>query len=191
MPSVLEFSTPRLRLRQWQQSDREPFFRLNADPEVMKYFPAPLSPAESDALADRIEGLIAKRGWGFWAVERLENQDFIGFVGLHIPSADLPFKPCVEIGWRLGKQYWGKGYATEAAQASLKIGFQALELSEIVSFTSLLNLRSQAVMERLQMVRDSDTFMHPSVPQNHPLEEHCLYRLTKEQWQKLTDSSQT
>lgn len=179
MPQIIEIETPRLRLRQWQRGDRRPFFQLNADPVVMQYFPSPLDRVASDALAERCERLIAERGWGFWAVEIPGQSPFIGFVGLHRPAADLSFKPCVEIGWRLAQEFWGYGYATEAARACLKVGFEQLGLNEIVSFTSLLNRRSQAVMERLQMVRDPDTFLHPSVPEGHPLQEHCLYRLSQ------------
>ena len=178
----MEITTQRLKLRQWKTRDRIPFAQLNGNPEVMEFFPNTLSPAESDAFALRCEKLIESRGWGFWAVERLEDQAFMGLVGLHNPSAPLSFKPCIEVGWRLDKPYWGKGYATEAAKASLKFGFETLELKEIVSFTSLLNLRSQAVMERLQMTRDPASFMHPSVTKGHPLEEHCLYRISREQW---------
>ncbi|MCM1981942.1 GNAT family N-acetyltransferase [Lyngbya confervoides] len=174
--------TARLLLRQWQPGDRPYFAALNADPEVMRYFPAPLTRQESDALADRCERLMTVRGWGFWAVELPRRVPFIGYVGLHIPAADLPCKPCVEVGWRLARPYWGKGYATEAAQASLNFAFEDLQIPEVVSFTSLLNWRSQAVMERLGMIRDPETFEHPNVPPGHILREHCLYRLTQTQW---------
>lgn len=182
MPQPIEFSTARLRLRQWRSGDRDPFFQLNSDPEVMRYFPAPLDRAASDAMAQRCERLIAQQGWGFWAVEIPGAADFIGFVGLHIPSANLPFEPCVEIGWRLAKRFWGQGYATEAANGALEVAFQRLNLEEIVSFTSLLNRRSQAVMERLQMTRSPDNFIHPAVPVESPLREHCLYRISRSKW---------
>lgn len=180
--SIVELTTERLILRQWRECDRLPFAQLNGNPEVMKFFPNPLSREESDTLAQRCEALIKDRGWGFWAVERRADHTFLGLVGLHNPSAPLSFKPCIEVGWRLDKPYWGQGYATEAAKASLEFGFKSLGLSEIVSFTSVLNLRSQAVMQRLEMRRDPATFMHPSVTPGHPLEEHCLYRISKNQW---------
>lgn len=101
MPGIIEFDTERLRLRQWQASDRAPFAALNADPAVMAFFPSLLTRAESDAMADRCASLITQRGWGFWAVELRRSGEFIGFVGLHQPSAELPFAPCVEVGWRL------------------------------------------------------------------------------------------
>lgn len=181
-PAPIEPETERLRLRQWRKSDLEPFARLNADPRVMEYFPQLLARAESDALAARIGELIARRGWGFWAAELKANGEFIGFVGLHVPSAELPFSPCVEIGWRLAFDHWGRGYATEAAEAALHVGFAELNLAEIVSFTTLGNSRSQAVMHRLGMQRDPQTFQHPAIAAGNPLHEHCLYRLGCEAW---------
>lgn len=178
--TITNLTTPRLHLRQWQPSDREPFAALNADPEVMAHFPAVLSRAESDALADRCEALIAQRGWGFWAVEEIESGLFIGFVGLHTPEG-LPFSPCVEVGWRLAASHWGRGLATEAARAALRFGFEQLDLAEIVSFTTLGNLRSQAVMQRLGMQRVG-TFAHPRVSTESGLREHCLYRLRSGQF---------
>lgn len=183
MTKVWELETARLRLRQWTETDLEPFAQLNADELVMEFFPSRLSRAESDALAERIQSAIAERGWGFWAVEVKELHDFIGLVGLNIPSSNLPFNPCVEIGWRLDLPYWGKGYATEAAEAALAFGFETLELEKIVSFTALKNVRSQAVMQRLHMQRSSQTFMHPSVPADSDLREHCLYELSQIDWQ--------
>lgn len=182
MPKPLAIETEGLLLRQWCAADRPPFAALNADPEVMRYFPALLSREQSDAMADRLESLIAERGWGFWAVELKESNQFIGYVGLHIPAVDLPFKPCVEIGWRLARSVWGNGYATEAASAVLELGFNVLELPEIVSFTTLKNARSRAVMQRLGMVEDALTFEHPNVPAGSELREHCLYRLSRAQW---------
>jgi RimJ/RimL family protein N-acetyltransferase len=182
MAELIEIETERLRLRQWLESDREPFARLNADPRVMEFFPSVLDRATSHAGIDRAQTKIADRGWGFWAVESKQDKQFIGFVGLEIPRADLPFSPCVEIGWQLAFEYWGKGYATEAAKAALRVGFDRLELLEIVSFTAIDNHRSSAVMERLGMIREAETFEHPSLPVGHPLREHCLYRLSRERW---------
>lgn len=182
MAKLIEFETERLRLRQWLTVDREPFAALNADPKVMAFFPAPLERADSDAMADRCQSLIDERGWGFWAAESKENNQFIGFVGLHIPIPELPFSPCVEVGWRLAYPYWGKGFATEAAKGALQVGFELLKLPEIVSFTTLLNLRSRAVMERLEMRETAEMFEHPHVPVGNHLRKHCLYRLSREQW---------
>lgn len=186
LPSPLEIDTPRLRLRQWRAADRAPFAALNADPRVMEHFPSTLDRAASDAIAERCETLIAERGWGFWAVERRDSGDFIGFVGLNVPTAALPFAPCVEIGWRLAHAAWGQGLASEAARAALTTGFETLGLAEIVSFTALSNRRSQAVMERLGMRRTSEDFDHPVLPEGHPLRRHCLYRLNADAWRAAT-----
>lgn len=187
MAEVIEFETERLRLRQWRPADREPFARLNADERVMEFFPALLDRAASDAMADRLEMQIAERGWGFWAVDILGGQDFIGFVGLHIPVPDIPCSPCVDVGWRLAFQHWGQGYASEAARGALYVGFEWLDLPEIVSFTALQNRRSRAVMERLHMRETTETFEHPNVPIGSPLRKHCLYRLSREQWRSAPD----
>lgn len=179
MTSLIEIQTERLFLRQWRTEDRKPFAAMNADPEVMRYFPAPLTHEQSDAMADRCQMFLEKRGWGLWAVEYKAERAFIGFVGLSIPVANLPFMPCVEIGWRLASSAWGKGFATEAGRAALRVAFVDLQLAEIVSFTSVINTRSRAVMERLGMTEDKQTFEHPGVPLGNPLREHCLYRLTR------------
>ena len=182
MPELFEFDTERLRLRQWCAADREPFAVLNADPKVMEFYPAPLSRTESDAMANRCQALIAERGWGFWAVETKSENEFIGFVGLHTPAPELPFSPCIEVGWRLAAKHWGKGFATEAARGALRIGFERLGLAEIVSFTSAINLRSRAVMVKLGMSETEETFEHPNVPVGSVLRQHCLYRLSHSQW---------
>ena len=182
MAKLIKIDTERLRLRQWCAADREPFAALNADPEVMEFYPAPLGRAESDAMANRCQSLIAERGWGFWAVETKDTQEFIGFVGLHTPAHVLPFSPCVEVGWRLAAKHWGKGFATEAARGALCVGFERLELPEIVSFTSVGNIRSRAVMERLGMRQAEETFEHPAIPVDSVLRQHCLYRISRDQW---------
>lgn len=148
----------------------------------MRFFPAPLDRSESDAMALRCQALIAQRGWGLWAVEIKSTREFIGYVGLHIPTMELPFSPCIEIGWRLAFQHWGKGFATEAARSALRVGFEQLGFLEIVSFASIQNLRSRAVMERIGMQDSRTIFEHPAIPRGNPLREHCLYRLSHEQW---------
>jgi len=133
----------------------------------------------------RLHDFIDQHGWGFWAADTLTGgtPQFIGFVGLLIPPADLHFKPCVEIGWRLARPFWGQGLATEAARLSLRVGFEALGLQEIVAMTQLRNMRSRAVMERLGM-RESpeDEFDHPSVPEGSHARRSCLYRLPRSRW---------
>ncbi len=182
MNTVIEFATARLRLRQWRESDREPFAALNADPHVMAFFPALVSRQASDASIDAWQAQFAERGWSNWAVERIETGEFIGFVGLTVPRRVLPFSPCVEIGWRLARAHWGKGFAAEAARGALRVGFDVLELGEIVSFTSIQNRRSRAVMERIGMSDAQQDFEHPGVPEGSSLRRHCLYRLSQAQW---------
>ncbi|WP_349617960.1 GNAT family N-acetyltransferase [Azotobacter salinestris] len=182
MAELIQVETGRLFLRQSRSSDRLPFAELNADQEVMRYFPSTLSRQKSDAMADLCESLIERRGWGFWAVEVKADKCFIGFVGLHIPTTELPFSPCVEIGWRLSSLYWGNGYATEAANTALQVGFEMLKLPEIVAFTAVGNFRSRAVMKRLGMIESASTFKHPAVPIDSWLQEHCLYRIAREKW---------
>jgi RimJ/RimL family protein N-acetyltransferase len=184
MTKAIEPRTERLQLRQWSIKDREAFAEMNADPRVMRFFSSPLTREQSDALAERCQMFIEERGWGFWATELTETRQFIGFVGLHIPAADLPFSPCMEIGWRLAYPYWGKGYATEAAREPLRIGFKELHVPEILSFTAIENMRSRAVMERIGMEKQDLIFDHPEVPQGSPLRKHCLYKLTNEKWRK-------
>ena len=175
-------STARLRLRDWTDADRAPFAALNADPEVMRYFPATLPRDASDRGIDAFRASFATRGFGNWAVERCDTGELIGFVGLSVPVRPLPFMPCVEIGWRLARAHWHQGFATEAAQAALRFGFEDLGLQEIVSFTTLSNAPSRAVMERLGMQNAQQDFEHPGVPEGHPLRPHCLYRLPRVRW---------
>ncbi|CAM4103753.1 GNAT family N-acetyltransferase [Serratia silvae] len=174
--AIISCETPRLLLRRWQNSDLPTFAALNGDPEVMKYFPAALSRAESDAQANRIRQFMQQHGWGLWAVEVKHQTAFIGFVGLAIPGDDLPCSPCVEIGWRLAKEHWGQGYASEAARCALDVAFNTLQLPEVVSFTAEINLPSRRVMERIGMTFSGETFEHPRLPPGHPLRKHVLYR---------------
>src|SRR2546423_7219905 len=167
---MTELSTDRLLLRQWRDSDREPYAALNADPAVMEHFPAPQTREQSDGLIDRNMPLIDERGWGLWALEVKETGEFIGFTGLSVPSFDAPFMPAVEIGWRLAKGAWGNGYATEAARAALAQGFGPGGLDEIVSFTAIPNVPSQRVMQRIGMVHDeAGDFDHPRIADGHRL----------------------
>ena len=180
---VGSIATERLILRQWEESDLLPFYKLNSDPEVMKYFPALLSREESDQFASENRLRIDQNGWGLWAVEEKKSQTFVGFVGLNQPKVELPFSPCIEVGRRLAKEYWGKGYATEAGRKALKYAFDVLEVSEVVSFTAATNRRSEAVMQRLGLANAHSKFSHPEVPPHSQLCEHILYRISLEQWQ--------
>jgi RimJ/RimL family protein N-acetyltransferase len=174
---VLE--TERLLLRRWRAQDSEPFARLNGDPEVMRHFPATLTRTQSDELIERIESSFIRDGFGAWAVELPREIELAGFVGLWRQTDEqLPFAPAVEIGWRLAREAWGMGIATEAATAAIAFGFEQLGLEEIVSFTTVANERSRAVMERLGMSRDpAEDFLHPALAPEHPQAPHVLYRL--------------
>lgn len=174
-------ATRRLILRPWLEEDLEPFALLNADPRVMEYFPRVKTREESSSFIHLVSKHIAKYGWGFWAVSLIETGDFIGFIGLEHVDFQAAFTPAVEIGWRLAFKYWGKGYATEGALACLKHGFEKLQLQEIVSFTTMQNIRSRRVMEKIGMHHDSkDDFDHPKLPEGHPLKRHVLYRINQQ-----------
>jgi RimJ/RimL family protein N-acetyltransferase len=173
--------TERLRLRDWRAEDREPFARLNADPRVMELFPAALSREESDAVVERIETHFARHGFGLWAAELAKERIFIGFIGLCVPSFAAHFTPCVEIGWRLAAEYWGRGLATEGAREVVRLAFEELSLDAIVSMTVPANLASRRVMEKLGMTHDpADDFDHPNLAAGHPLRRHVLYRLRRD-----------
>lgn len=178
-----ELHTPRLRLRQWRESDHAPFAALNVDPEVTRYLRGPLDRCASDALIGRIEAGFGQHGFGLWAVEIRSSGEFVGFTGLAWQTFEAPFTPAVEVGWRLARSAWGQGFATEAARASVEFGFARSGLQEIVSMTTRTNDRSRAVMRRLGMTNDpGDDFEHPLLAPDHPLRPHVLYRLTRSGW---------
>jgi RimJ/RimL family protein N-acetyltransferase len=180
---IPRLTTARLLLREWRDTDREPFAALNADPRVAEFLGRPLDRAASDAFVDRIAARWGSDGHGLWAVERRVDGTFLGFVGLAAPSFEAAFTPCVEVGWRLALAAWGQGFATEGARAALRFGFEDLGREEIVSFTVPDNARSRAVMERLGMTRDpADDFDHPSFADGHRLRRHVLYRLGRDAW---------
>lgn len=167
-------------MRRWRDEDLGPFAEMNADPEVVEYLPGALSRDESDEVVRRIEGGFEANGFGLWALEVREGGKFVGFAGLNVPGFEAHFTPAVEVGWRLARAAWGNGYATEAGRAALRFGFEQVGLSEIVSFTTAENHRSRAVMERLGMTHDpADDFDHPSLPEDHPLRPHVLYRTVR------------
>jgi len=177
---VTEFCTSRLILRHWREEDRQPWAELGADPEVMQHFPKTLTREESDAFVDGVGAQLEERGWGLWAVEERETGRFLGFTGLNVPRFEAHFTPAVEIGWRLRRDAWGSGFATEAARGVLTVAFDDLELPEVVSFTAVPNERSQAVMRRLGMTRDpAEDFDHPVLAEDSPLRRHVLYRLRR------------
>lgn len=177
---MTEVETERLLLRRWQLKDLQPFALMGKDPRVMKFFPALVTEEETAAMIARINARFLENGFCFWAVERKYDGAFLGFTGLNRPAFTTPASPCVEVGWRLAFEYWGHGYATEAANGSLKYGFDVLGLPEIVAFTAVENARSRAVMDRIGMTRDlGSDFEHPNIPEGHHLRKHVLYRKKK------------
>ncbi len=177
---MIELRTERLLLRRWRDSDREPFVRLNSDPRVMEFFPSLLSREESDAMIDRCERHFAENGFGPFAVERLDDESFVGYIALNRVPFEAPFTPCIEIGWRFSANNWGKGLATEGAREVLSYAFKDLKLESLVAFTTLKNVRSRRVMEKLHMTYDPlEDFDHARFPERHPLRRHVLYRLNR------------
>jgi RimJ/RimL family protein N-acetyltransferase len=179
---AIALRTPRLLLREWRDDDYEPFAAMSADPEVMRYYYRAFADrAAMDAWIDRMRRHNAEHGFAYWAVELPGEAGLIGAIGMtRVLSPAYPFAPAVEIGWRLARAYWGKGYATEAACAVLDDGFARLGLDEIVAFTLPVNRRSRQVMERLGMSREpADDFEHPGVPEGHPWRRHVLYRIRR------------
>jgi RimJ/RimL family protein N-acetyltransferase len=171
-------TTERLVMRAWRKEDRVPFAALNADPVVMEFMAQPLTRAESDAFADRIAAHFREHGFGLWALEVPGVAPFVGFTGLAVPRFEAEFTPCVEVGWRIAHEHWGRGYAPEAAREALRHGFEVARLDEIVSFTTVHNERSMRVMEKIGMSRDpAEDFDHPSLPEGHPQRRHVLYRI--------------
>lgn len=181
--SHLRMETSRLVIRQWQFSDYEPFAQMNQDPEVMRYFPKHLTPAESHAMIEKCTAGLEEDKFGFWAAQSKENNEFLGFVALAKVQFDCKFTGSIEIGWRLKQAAWGKGLASEGARKLLEYGFLTLGLPEIVSLTAKINQRSWRVMERIGMTTNAaDDFEHPKVAHGSPLKPHVLYRLTKDEW---------
>jgi RimJ/RimL family protein N-acetyltransferase len=170
-----ELLTPRLRMRRWQPADRAPFAAMNADPEVMRHFPAVQDRARSDALVDLFEARFETQGYGLWALERRDDHVFLGFTGLNPMPPGTPGAGGMEVGWRLARHAWGAGYATEAGTEALRVGLGPVGLPAVWSITAVSNVRSQAVMRRLGLVEHS-RYRHPGLPEDHPLSEHVAYR---------------
>jgi RimJ/RimL family protein N-acetyltransferase len=186
MPDGPELRTGRLLLRRWRETDRDAFAELNADPEVMEYFPDSLTREESDALVDHIEVGFEQHGFGLWAVELVATSEFIGFTGLAVPAFEAHFTPAVEVGWRLKRSVWGHVYATEAARAAMTYGFDEAGLRQIVSFAPANNVRSRAVMQRIGMSHDpAEDFDHPRLA-GHALCRFVLYRISCDRWRAAT-----
>lgn len=179
MSAALQLGTARLLLRRWRPSDGAAFAAINADPQVREYFPEQLTRELSDAQIAVFEEHFDQHGFGMWALELRASGELIGLAGMDLATYDAHFTPAIELGWRLARAAWGHGYATEAARACLRFGFEVLELNEIVAVSATANRRSRAVMERIGMTREAgEDFDHPEVAAGHPLRRHVLYRLT-------------
>lgn len=174
----IALTTERLHLRQFRPEDLDSFARMNADTEVMRHYPAPLTRSQSQEFMDTIALHWAHHGFGLFAVTDKRSGEFLGYTGLKVPQFEAFFTPCVEIGWRFAREAWGKGLATEAAKACLEFGFNSNGLSRIVSFTTIQNLKSEQVMVRLGMQRIG-TFDNPRVAPDHPLRPHVLYAIDR------------
>lgn len=173
---MIYLETSRLRLRDWIETDLEPFSQLNADEEVMRYFPSILSNGETLKFYQSILAEFKECGFGLYAVEEKETNEFIGFIGFHRALFEAEFTPCIEIGWRLKKEAWGKGYATEGAAACLHYGFKELGFSDIYSFTADINKPSKNVMRKIGL-NFMKTFNHPKLEKESPLHKHVLYHI--------------
>lgn len=172
------FESPRLGFREWKESDKEPFAKMNANKDVMKYFTKTLNSKESNRFIYIIQDYFNQRGYGLWAVEIKETKEFIGFIGFLMATFESEFTPCVEIGWRLDNRHWYKGYATEGAKACLEYGFDKLHLDEIYSFTSEVNQPSQNVMKKIGLKKIGE-FPHPRLEETSELRPHVLYKIDK------------
>lgn len=175
---MIYLETSRLQLRDWKETDLEPFSRINADEKVMTYFPKTLSPEETNVFYPSILSEFEECGFGLYAVEVKENKEFIGFIGFHRATFEADFTPCIEIGWRLKYEAWGKGYATEGATACLQYGFNELGFRDVYSFTADVNKPSKNVMIKIGM-SFIKTFNHPKVEKHSPLHKHVLYHISK------------
>lgn len=187
---VVELRTERVLLRQWRETDRLSYAALNADPAVMEHFPSRLTQDQSDAMVDRMQAMLDERGWGLWAAERLDTHQCMGFVGLSEPTWHVDgLTPCVEIGWRLARQHWGRGFAPEAAAAVLRFAFAPpdgvmlhLPNDEVVSFTTTRNTKSRRVMEKIGLHHDpSRDFDHPMTP-GWEGQRHVVYAIDRQRW---------
>lgn len=176
----------RLILRPWLESDRQPFAEMSADPSVTEYL-LPLNTREaSDAWIDRQTAHFAAHGFCFFAVQTTDGGEFVGAVGLSRVGYDAHFTPAVEIGWRIARPFWGRGYASEAARAALRFSFDTLRLPEVVANAAVGNARSRRVMEKLGMSYDPrDDFDHPRVAEGHRLRRQVLYRMNQARWTSL------
>ncbi len=180
---MLPIVTERLILRAWRREDRAPFAAMNADPEVMRYFPEMLDEADSNAAVDRFERYFAESGITFYAAEEQASGQFVGTIGMRHAPANLPVAPVIEVGWRLAAHVWNRGYATEGARAVVCAAFTLLEAPRVLAFTTPPNTASRRVMEKVGLVRDAARdFDHPDLPEDHPMRRHVVYSRERDDW---------
>lgn len=173
------FTSKRLGFRKWESRDLEPFSKMNGDPEVMEFFLRTWTVADTKSFMQRMNDHFDRHGFTFYAVDKLENRELVGMIGFKITGFKARFTPCVEIGWRIKKEEWNKGYATEGAKRCLSYGFEELNFSEVYSFTSLTNLKSERIMQKIGM-RKTGVFEHPAIEEGHELRTHALYKITEQ-----------
>lgn len=176
------FHSNRLGFRNYKEEDKPLFQALNKDEEVMKYFPSTLTEEASNALLLRLSEGIQDNGYGFFAVEIIDTGEFIGFIGLQKVTFESKFTPCIEIGWRLRKEFWNKGYATEGANACLNYGFNHLKFKEIHSFCPEINLPSERIMLKIGMLRQ-EAFLHPKILEYPRISKCVRYKILANQFQ--------
>ena len=179
----MRLETERLVLREWRETDKALYAEVIGDPIVRRFFPSIGTPADAASGIDRAIHRLADLGFSFLALERKLDGRFLGMLGM-APFSDvvrfaIPGAPKVEIGWQLGKEFWGNGYAPEGARAMLDFAWSNLALPEVVAITYEGNLPSQRVMEKIGMQRDPHgDFLHPDIPDGHLLRPHVLYRIS-------------
>lgn len=174
-PSIL---TDRLTLAPWTEADLPDVAALNADPEVMRHFPSVLTPAETAEHVGRWADRLARSGFGMLCARERAGGAFVGIIGAQWIPYEADFGPAVEIGWRLARRHWGKGYATEGGAASAARVFALTDQPRVIAVTTLPNTASMAVMRRIGM-REIGRFSHPLVPADSPLNPHVLYGLER------------
>jgi len=172
------FKSERLGFRNWIESDKESYAKMNADKDVMEFFPNTKTKKDSFDQVIRFQKHYTDNGFTFFAVDILETSEFIGFIGMINTSFKAYFTPCVEIGWRLQKKSWGFGYATEGAKRCIEYGFKELGFEEIISITPLKNTKSENVMQKIGMLKQG-TFEHPQIEDGHWLKTELLYKIKK------------
>lgn len=179
------FNSERLGFREWSEEDLNEFAKMNADPEVMEYFLKPLTIPETEEFFERLQNHFKKHGYNYFATEILETGEFIGFIGLARQEYESEFTPAVDIGWRLKKSAWGKGYATEGARKCLEYAFRELNLDEVISTCTEKNARSENVMKKIGMVKKG-SFNHPKLKEHPDYEKFICYAITKDLWHQRT-----